>query len=532
MKYFTLLLFTLFFIHPSAQGQMLTVWSNSSGSAQSETMTKSVVDENDNVYFVSSFSSTYEFDANHKLNSAGGKDIVVAKLNSSGELQWSKSYGSDKDDMGYDIALTNKGDVVVTGAFSGTIDFGSGTNLTSKGGFDAFAVSINNSGNVNWAVSGGGSDDDKAMSIDTDNKGNIYMAGTVSSADGFFGILPVATAGSDDVFFATISSNGSILLAKTLGSSGSEALHGMNVSSSGKIMLSMSLENSIIFGQDTLNSSAGLNATLVFNSEGLLQWVSQNSKAMSMGMVSDDNDNIYSTGSFEGTAKFGSTTLTSMGGKDIFVMKQNAQGKIMWVGQAGGSGDDVGSDVLVMDNAEVFVGGYFEGTSDFGNDNMTSTGGTDNFVASINGEGTFMNSIQSGGSGDDMVNSINSTSEGEIVASGTFEGTSSFKKASETSKGQKDNYVWKIQEESTSIAPHNSEPLTIFPNPASREFTLNLSQTSQIYIRDMAGNTVVNYGYASGKSTFNISQMAKGIYFVEVLPKGNNRRQVTKLVVK
>ena len=56
----------------------------------------------------------------------------------------------------------------------------------------------------------------------------------------------------------------------------------------------------------------------------------------------DANGDVYVTGSFELTATFGSTTLSSAGDFDIFVAKMNSTGHWLWAIQAGGNHDDRG----------------------------------------------------------------------------------------------------------------------------------------------------------------------------------------------
>ena len=55
---------------------------------------------------------------------------------------------------------------------------------------------------------------------------------------------------------------------------------------------------------------------------------------MAWDMVLDSQGNAYLTGSFSGSATFGSTTLNSMGGLDGFVAKMDHDGNWMWASPA------------------------------------------------------------------------------------------------------------------------------------------------------------------------------------------------------
>lgn len=76
------------------------------------------------------------------LTSAGLFDIFVAKYaGTDGAHQWSKRFGSTSNDAGYGITVDATGDVVATGYFMGSVDFGGGS-LTSAGTLDIFLVKL------------------------------------------------------------------------------------------------------------------------------------------------------------------------------------------------------------------------------------------------------------------------------------------------------------------------------------------------------------------------------------------------------
>ena len=79
----------------------------------------------------------------------------------------------------------------------------------------------------------------------------------------------------------------------------------------------------------------------------------------------DVNGNSYVTGSFQGSATFGSTTLTSSGGSDIFIAKLDSSGNWLWAKNAGGTGADIGNGIAVDADGNSYVTGYFEGSSTF-----------------------------------------------------------------------------------------------------------------------------------------------------------------------
>ena len=60
----------------------------------------------------------------------------------------------------------------------------------------------------------------------------------------------------------------------------------------------------------------------------------------------DPSGNIYVTGLFYGPSiTFGSYSLANVGGQDIYVVKYDASGNVLWAKSAGGSKDDAGNSI-------------------------------------------------------------------------------------------------------------------------------------------------------------------------------------------
>ena len=107
------------------------------------------MDGSGNVFVTGIFSGTVDFGGGN-LVSAGSVDIFVAKYNANGVHQWSKRLGGTGGEIGQAVAVDGSGNVVVTGDFSGTVDFGGG-NLVSAGSSDVFLAKYNASGVHQWS---------------------------------------------------------------------------------------------------------------------------------------------------------------------------------------------------------------------------------------------------------------------------------------------------------------------------------------------------------------------------------------------
>ena len=130
------------------------------------------------------------------------------------------------------------------------------------------------------------------------------------------------------------------------------------------------------------------------------------SGATGFGVAVDGSGNVYTTGSFGGTADFdpgvGVFNLTSAGDQDIFVLKLDSAGNFVWVRQMGGTARlKSGKGVAVDDSGNVYAMGYFEGAVDFAPGpsvfTLTSVGAQDIFVSKLDSAGIFVWAQQLGG---------------------------------------------------------------------------------------------------------------------------------------
>ncbi|MCF8224809.1 MAG: hypothetical protein K9J30_02905 [Bacteroidales bacterium] len=130
-------------------------------------------------------------------------DGSLVKVDFHGNIVWSKAYGLDKDDMFIDVEKTNDGNYIAAGW---TKSFG-------EGNADFWLVKIDNSGNVLWQKSIGGSRDEQAWSVAVGSDGSLLLCGGTRS----FG------AGKSDIWLVKLSSGGDIQWQKSYGGSDEDA---------------------------------------------------------------------------------------------------------------------------------------------------------------------------------------------------------------------------------------------------------------------------------------------------------------------
>ncbi|GAB2796836.1 hypothetical protein HNQ93_004025 [Hymenobacter luteus] len=139
----------------------------------------------------------------------------------------------------------------------------------------------------------------------------------------------------------------------------------------------------------------------------------------------DAAGNTVVAGRFSGTSTFGSTTLTSAGGFDVFVGRLSPAGAWLQVARAGGSADDVALGVGVDATGNVVAAGSFGGaTAAFGSTTLTNADNTGNttdaFVARLGSAGTWSQAVRMGGSDNDAVMALALGSDGTAVVAGNF----------------------------------------------------------------------------------------------------------------
>jgi hypothetical protein len=319
------------------------IWAVSFGSVGGDVGKGIALDDIGDVYITGNYQNTVDFDpggGTYNLTSNGVTDVVVLKLDASGNFSWAHSFGSTSGDQGESISIDNLNDVYITGGFQNTVDFdpGAGThNLTSSGITDIFILKLDNAGNLIWAHRIGGVFSDVAWSVFPDTNFNfVYLTGQFQQTVDFnpgAGTNNLFSSGSNDVFILKLNSTGTYVWAKKIGSSSSDVGNRIIVDQYGNSYTSGQFQNTVDF-----DPNAGVN-------------------------------NISSAGSFDG-----------------FALKLNGSGNLLSAKTFGSTGADLNYSMFLNSSNYVLLGGMFSGTVDLdpgaGTSNVTSNGSYDFFISS------------------------------------------------------------------------------------------------------------------------------------------------------
>jgi Secretion system C-terminal sorting domain/Beta-propeller repeat len=408
-------------------------------------------DASGNIYTTGRFSGTVDFDpgvGTTNLISAGGTDVFVQKLDANGDLLWVKQMSGITDVTGYSIATDLNGNVYTTGFFQGTIDFDPGigtSNLTSLGYDDIFVQKLDANGDLLWVKHMGGTGYDYGMSITTDISGNVYTAGYFRNTVDFdpgVGVINLTSAGASDIFVQKLDTYGNFVWVKQVGGTSSENAQSITSDDFGAIYITGAFQGTADFdpGVGTTNlTSAGISDIFVqkLDTSGNFIWVKQMGATdidAGMAITTDVNGNVYTTGTFRGTADFdpnaGTSNLTSAGGNDFFVQKLDSSGNFLWATQTGGTSHDFSSSITTDASENVYTIGQFNGMVDFDPDTGTTTlysaGNTDIFIQKLDINGSFVWVAKMGSSSSEDGNSITIDANKNIYTIGNFQGTVDF----------------------------------------------------------------------------------------------------------
>lgn len=161
------------------------------------------------------------------------------------------------------------------------------------------------------------------------------------------------------------------------------------------------------------------------------QWTNHlggNEGDVATASTSDLFGNIYTIGTFSGTASFGIYNITAVGKGDVFITKASAStGEVEWVKQIGAGNEDNGNAIVCDPSGNVYCTGRFSGSINLATTTLTANGANDAFLIKLNAlNGAVVWAKQMGGSGVDGGLSITSDPSGIIYSCGYFQGNANF----------------------------------------------------------------------------------------------------------
>lgn len=307
-----------------------------------------------------------------KHTGAGSDDLFVAAFDRAGEPQWLWTAGGIDSDGANCVAATPDGGWIVGGSFSRSVEL-QGTTLKSRGGTDAMLIKLAGNGDLEWVKQYGGRYNDTIAHVATDPRGNIYVQGVFRDTADWGGPPLTAHGGSDnDIVLAKYDVNGDPLWSKNFGNAFNDVAGGLAVDPAGNITMAGSFDKSISFGAGDDHTSLGESDAFVarFTTDGALQWArtyGAEREDIAYGVATDGAGNSVAVGWFQGSVDFGKGSLVSAGNKDIFAIKLDAAGGLVWAQRWGDRDHDQGRAVAIDDKGAAVAVGIFRFALDPGN---------------------------------------------------------------------------------------------------------------------------------------------------------------------
>jgi hypothetical protein len=308
---------------------------------------------------------TWSHDFPESNDISGEADVFVVSLTADGtRINYATLLGGGEQDIGYGIAV-QAGEAYVSG-ITRSSDFPA-EGYQRDG--DAFAIKLDNQGNLSYATLLAGSDVDAAFAVAVVD-GEAYLAGETSSMD----FAPVGYQGGRDAFVAKLDKAGEREYVALVGGGGDDSASAIAVDSNGRVFLTgftdspnfSTGEGSLSGGRDAFVSRFDPNGAL-----DLAAYLGGADDDEGRGIALDANGNILLTGAtasddFPLTAN--PFQSVHRGVYDVFLARfdfqQSPSNRLTYATFLGGEGDDRAYDIAVDWDGLVYLTGYTT-SSDF-----------------------------------------------------------------------------------------------------------------------------------------------------------------------
>lgn len=372
--------------------------------------------------------------------------------------------GPGGNDFVSDAVTDGAGNIYVTGNIppNANMDLQGGDYQLNPTGWDFFFAKYNPDGSIAFAKTINSA---RAIAIDVDNSGNMYIAGHFQGTMDFdhsAGVTELTAVGEYDFFFSKYDNTGELVFAKSFGWAGQDRCYDLKIDDSGNIFVG-GYTQAFAYDMDPGASNSGHDFTncpqtaifAKYDQNGNYLWghglpTQTYNKISQLSQIAVDNaGNLYVVGSHEQTVDFdpgaGSATNTA-GNYDAFVVKYDANGNYVYVDIFGNSGTDMVTSISVDDNF-FYVGGLFWYTVDFdpgpGTASMTAASSSDQFFGKYNlSDGSYVYAKQYA---NHTIQETFHKSNGNLLVSGYFSGTFDFDTgagvAELTSSGSNDYFI-------------------------------------------------------------------------------------------
>ncbi|PKH49593.1 hypothetical protein CXF68_02300 [Tenacibaculum sp. Bg11-29] len=370
---------------------------------------RSVVQTSDNGYVVLGFTQSIDGDVSTTKTNVQ-YDYWVLKFDKNDKLLWQKTYGGSKDEKAYQIIKTNDNGFAIIG-YNKSND---GDLSANKGFEDIWILKLNSNGDILWKTNTGFSGTDKGFSIIQTNDNGFFVGSLLDvTASGGLGNARSAARrhAGGDYWGIKLNSSGNIEWRKYFGGTNTETCYGVTETSDGYLMIGASDSVDV----DIKNNKGSYDFWIVkIDKSGTLLWEksfggSEIDEARAITPTNDGNFIIIGD-----TRSEDKDVLKNNGGADLWIIKINTNGDLIWEKNYGGSSFDVGRSVH-----KTLDGGFLISGSSRSSDNgLTNKGQNDAWILKIDNNGNQQWQQTVGGTEIDFCYDAIELANGTIIAVG------------------------------------------------------------------------------------------------------------------
>ncbi len=521
-KYF----FALFlFTSTCLFSQPVLNWQKTIGGTNSDDIFSSYF-TNDNGFIIGGTSQS-DISGNKTETSRGGYDFWIVKLDSTGIIQWDRTFGGNREDNLVAVMQTDDLGYFVAGS-SESDSTGDKTD-SCHGSMDFWILKLNTQGNILWQKTIGGTAEDFLRSAAKTRDGGFIIGG--SSNSNISGDKTENRMGDEDYWILKLDSMGNIEWQNTIGGNYSDYLTQVVELKNGGYAVA-GTSTSLISGDKTemMHQSPDY-WILKLDSVGNIIWQhtiggDQTDNAKS---IFETSDNGFLIGGYSQSSISYEKSESNRGFTDYWVVRLDSSGSLLWDKTIGGSGFDNLFSVIEMDDGKLLLGG--ESESNISGDKVEdSKGYFDFWLVGLSASGNLEWQKTIGGNGDDELYDMIKCQNGNILLAGSSLSDISGDKT-ENSIGSSDYWIISSEILSGTVNFNKSNLIEVFPNPAQN--ILHVKNSSGIDLNysivDLSGKELLSDNLNYGSALIDIADLTNGIYLIKFTFSDMN--YVTKLSV-
>ncbi|MBZ4402069.1 hypothetical protein VZQ01_00610 [Myxococcus faecalis] len=379
-------------------------------------------------------------------------DILVARFDPSGQPLWARRFGDENYQQATGLAVDGAGNIVITGDYWGSLDFGGGP-LPCRGepGVpSAFLAKFDAQGTHVWSRCFGDGGQQQTGSLVTASNGDVLVSGYFERFIDY-GAGPIPGTGALNQFVARLAGDTGALVWHSQYEAGTAtALTSLALDAQDNLYLSSGFLDVLSVDGVPWLTTPGFNVYVMkLDAHGLPLWAKGYGELRSQTLwrlAADPQGQVVATGAFIGTVNHGGGPLFSADG-DVFVSAFDGDGNNRWSRSFGGAGFDWAYDVDVDPLGSPVVTGTFTSRIDFGDGPLTSAGGDDVYVVKLGRDGETWWSRGFGDLRNQSAMRVATAGRRDVVLWGRLLGTLDFGSGPVTGMSPTDSFLTRVSPE-------------------------------------------------------------------------------------